>query len=109
MQLNRTTAIIYYLSISAIALVLLIALVRLPKFIFVGFEDGALSILLFAACIFICLSSIIYIFDFFLIRLGIYPMIRMRHIELMEKIKKIEREQRAIRSDINKLFWKSDE
>lgn len=109
MHLNRTTAIIYYLSISAIALVLLIALVRLPEFIFIGFEDRALSILLFAACVFICLSSIIYIFDFFLIRLGIYPMIRIERIEMRKKIEKIEREQRAIRSDLNKLFWKSDE
>lgn len=103
MNLNRTTAIIYYLIISALSVVFFVALIKVPPVIFVGVEDFALTTLLYLTCVLLCLKTFLYLADFFLIKLGIFSILTLENREVLRRIKEVERANKVLRSEINDL------
>lgn len=112
MQFDKTATLLYYTIVIALAAVLSISLIRIPSIIFVGIEDKALSVLIFATCLLFCLSAVLYIFDFFAIKLGFYGMLALRTAErnkaILDRLDKIERKQKEQAQKIQNLYWDRD-
>jgi len=98
--MNRTKAIIYYVVISLLSIVAILALVRLPSIIFVGIEDITLSILFYVFAILGIFAFSLNIVDFFMIKLCIYNLFRMEEIEHNNNIKQIVNDYKYIKNEL---------
>ena len=107
--MNRIQSVIFYIVISLISVILIIAFIRLPSIIFIGLEDEVLSVLFYLLALLSIAYYSINIVDFFLVKLGIYGMIQIESEYINYRIKEIEKKQKEIENAIFKNKIKIEE
>ena len=100
--MTRTKTVIYYIVSTLISIIALITFIKLPKIIFIGMEDFVLSILFYILAILGICSFSINIVDFFLVRLGIYGLIKIESDKIKYRIEQIETKQKTLKNGIFK-------
>ncbi len=98
--MNRTTSIIYYIVVSFLSVIAILAFVKLPNIVFVGIEDAALSILFYLLAVLGICTFTLAIADFFLIKLGIYGIMHIENNNLKYRIEQLEKTTKELKDGV---------